>query len=111
MTQENMKASDLTVEALVAVWGGFVQKLVDQGVPAGRVAESLWIAGSRAETLHASDPMKKLAAAAERLRLHAEAELRGEEGAPSADEPTPIEEGGYTGPERRGPGRPWQRAG
>ena len=101
MPQESSKASDLTVEALVTVWDGLVQKLVDQGVPAGRVAESLWIAGSRAEAHHASDPVRKLAAAAERLRLQAEAELRGDED--PAEEPIPEE--------RRGPGRPWSGRG
>jgi hypothetical protein len=104
---QSKKTSDLTVEALIDVWDGVVRKLVEKGVPAGRIAESLWIAGSRAEALHASDPMTKLAAAAERLRLQAEAGLRGEE---PAEEPALVEEGGYTGPERRGPGRPWQRA-
>ncbi len=106
MPQESRKASDLTVEALIDVWDGVVRKLIQKGVPAGRIAESLWIAGSRAEALHASDPMTKLAAAAERLRVQAEAELRGDKAATPAEEPSPDDSGDT---ERRGPGRPWSK--
>ena len=87
---QNNRAPEVTVDVLIRLWDGYVQKLLGAGVAANLVAESLWAAGSRAEFLHATgSALEKLEAAAERLEY-----LTGEDG-------------GYSGPERRGPGRPW----
>src|SRR5215218_57156 len=84
------RAPEVTVDVLIRLWDGYVQKLLGAGVPASLVAESLWAAGSRAESLHATgSALEKLEAAAERL------------------ENVTGDDGGYLGPERRGPARPW----
>jgi hypothetical protein len=87
---QNDRVPEVTVDVLIRLWDGYVQKLVDAGVGANLIAESLWAAGSRAESLHATgSALEKLDAAAERL------------------ENVTGETGGYSGPERRGPERPW----
>ena len=89
MPQHN-RAQEVTVEVLISLWDGYVQKLLGAGVAANLVAESLWAAGSRAESLHATgSALEKLEAAADRL------------------ENVTGDHCGYSGPERRGPGRPW----
>ena len=49
-------AADYSVEVLIDFWDRQVRKLVEAGIPADRIANSLWVAGSHAETLCASDP-------------------------------------------------------
>ncbi len=64
MPDGSTKASDVTVEALIDIWDRLAKKLVNAGLPADRVANSLWVTAA----LYASDPAKKLSAAAQRMR-------------------------------------------
>ena len=53
---------NVSVEALTGIWERLAERLKDSGVPADRIAASFWAAAA----LQASDPMKKIAPAAER---------------------------------------------
>ena len=85
---------NFTHEQLVAFFGRAVEKLVAAGVPPDLLVSALKQAATDAEILH-SKSQRKLDVAAQRLQAVAEAGLR--------------EEGGYAGPDRRGPGRPWAK--
>ncbi len=87
------RASEISVEHLIEFFESAVVKLTDAGVPAENLVDALRVALARAENLLA--PPDKLTAVLERLRAATGASLEGE----------------YAGPERRGPGRPWERAG
>jgi hypothetical protein len=87
------RANDISVEHLIEFFESAVVKLTDAGVPPENLVDALRVALDCAENLLA--PPDKLAAVLERLRA-----VTGE-----------SSEGEYAGPERRGPGRPWRRAG
>ncbi len=85
------RANDISVEHLIEFFESAVVKLTDAGVPPENLVVALRAALARAENLFA--PPDNLTAVLERLR------------AATGESP----EGEYAGPERRGPGRPWQR--
>ena len=87
------RTSEISVEHLIEFFESAVVKLADAGVPAEDLVAALKVALARAENLLA--PPDKLTAVLERIRAATSA----------------IPEREYAGPERRGPGRPWQRAG
>ncbi len=87
------RPSGIALEQLIEFFESAVVKLTDAGVPAENIVDALRVALARAENLLA--PPDKLTAVLERLRAATGESPKGE----------------YAGPERRGPGRPWQRAG
>ncbi len=97
-------AADFSVEVLIEFWDRQVRKLVEAGIPADRIANSLWVVGSHAETIHASDPKQKPTATTERMCAAAQPDNPDEE---ATVDQTGEEAGGR--PERRGPGRPWSK--
>ncbi len=96
-------AADFSVEVLIEFWDRQVRKLVEAGIPADRIANSLWVVGSHAETIHASDPKQK-PTTTERMRDAAQLDHPDDE---TAVDQAGDEAGGR--PERRGPGRPWSK--
>jgi hypothetical protein len=87
------RVGEISVEHLIGFFESAVVKLTDAGVPPENLVDALRVALDCAENLLA--PPDKLTAVLERLRAVTEASPESE----------------YAGPERRGPGRPWQRAG
>ncbi len=81
---------DMTVEALIDVFDDQVQKLVSEGVPVDRIADAMKVSTLRAEMLHGTGSMRKLNAAAERLRGTSK-------GASFAEEDEPVEGSRFTG--------------
>jgi hypothetical protein len=84
----------LSLQEVIDVLDQLTERLVGDGVEPERVADAYKIAAFRAETLRR--PLAHpVSAAAERVRIAAEASLTGK--------------AAYSGPERRGAGRPWSK--
>jgi hypothetical protein len=64
--------ADITAEQLVEFFERMVQKLVEQGVPAERIADALSVMSVRAGVRYGVVGPSKLTAAAERLRVASE---------------------------------------
>ena len=84
----------LSLQEVIDVLDQLTERLIGDGVEPERVADAYKIAAFRAETLH-RPRAHPVSAAAERVRTVAEAGLR--------------KDAGYSGPERRRPGRPWSK--
>jgi len=64
--------ADITAEQLVEFFERMVQKLVEQGVPAERIADALSVMSVRAGVRYGVVGPSKLTAAVERLRVASE---------------------------------------
>ena len=88
----------MRTQVLVDYFDVAVNQLLEVGYPAHAIIDALKVVTTRTELLHGGarvDGLKRLGTVADRLKALA-----------VKDDPA----SGYDGPERRGPGRPWQRA-